>query len=79
MFVTVKGDASTQRGGSFPSIWMPIARQRTLTSRDRELDYLASTEVAVSDMVSRLPPNHRNSKLQTTLLVFGPLSQILGA
>ena len=30
-----------QRGGSFPSIWMPIAQQRTLTSLDHELDHLA--------------------------------------
>lgn len=38
--------------------------------------HINSAEVAVSDMVCWLPPNHGISKLQTTLLAFGPL--ILG-
>ena len=36
----VEGDAITVRGSSFPSIWMSTVRQRTLTSRECELDHL---------------------------------------
>ena len=40
--------------------------------------HINSAEVAVSDMVYRLPPNHANSKVQT-LLAIGPPTQSLGA
>ena len=40
--------------------------------------HINSAEVAVSDMVCRLPPNRGNSKVQTPLAI-GPPSQSLGA
>ena len=40
--------------------------------------YINSAEVAISDMVCRLPSNHGNSKVQTPLAI-GPPTQSLGA
>ena len=40
--------------------------------------HINSAEVAVSEMVCRLPPNHGNSKVQTPLAI-GPPMQSLSA
>ena len=58
--------------------WLKIRIFEAALVLSVDLSHINSAEVAVSDMVCRLPPNHGNSKVQTPLAI-GPPTQRLGA
>lgn len=57
--------------------WFKIRVLKVALVLSVEPSHTNSPEKAVSDMVCWLPLKHGNSKLQTTLLAFGPPTQIL--
>ena len=58
--------------------WLKITILEATPILSVDPSHINSAEVAVSDMVCRLPPNHGNSKVQTPLAI-GPPTQSLGA
>ena len=85
IFITDVRKFSKDRYGNFITVsyrtmcWFKIRILEAASVLSVDPGHINSTEVAVSDMVCWLPPNHVNSKLQTTLLAFGPLMQRLSA
>ena len=84
MFVTNVRKFSEDRHWNFitksyrTTCWLRIRILEAIPVLSVDPSHINSVEVAVSDMVCRLPPNHRNSKVQTPLAI-GPLMQSLGA
>ena len=58
--------------------WLKIRILEAAPVLSVDPSHINSAEVAVSDMVCRLPPNHGNSKVQTPLAI-GPPTQSLDA
>ena len=58
--------------------WLKIGVLEAASVLSVDPSHINSAEVAVSDMVCRLPPNHGNSKVQTPLAI-GPPTRSLGA
>ena len=58
--------------------WLKIRILEAAPVLSVDSNHINSAKVAVSDMISWLPPNHGNSKVQTPLAI-GPPTQSLGA
>ena len=80
IFVTKVRKFSEDRHWNFitMSYWLKIRILEAVPVLSVDPSHINNAEVAVSDMVCRLPPNHGNSKIQIPLAI-GPPTQSLGA